>query len=148
MVKCQRQGGIFMDVICCEQCGKLFNSMGFFRLCPVCTERDEKDFSMIKEYLSEHPLAKIFDVANDLSIPIKQIKRYLKESRLEIIEQNNRFLLCEDCGKPIRTGRYCDECYRKHHRYLNTYYVGNTSKKSSSRINLTTNNRETIASPR
>ena len=137
-----------MDIISCEQCGKLFNSMGFFKLCPVCTERDEKDFSMIKEYLCEHPLAKVFDVANDLSIPIKQIKRYLRESRLEIVEKNNKFLSCEDCGKPIRTGKYCDECYRKFHRNFSTAYVGNVNKKYSSRINLNSTNKDTISSPR
>ena len=101
-----------MEMMNCEHCGKVFNTTGFFKLCPLCTERDEKDFSMIKEYLSEHPFAKIFDVANDLNMPIRKIKRYLRESRLEIIEPNNRFLFCEDCGKPIRSGKYCDECYK------------------------------------
>jgi len=126
-----------MDMMNCECCGKVFNSTGFFNLCPVCTEKDERDFAMIKEYLCEHPYAKIFDVANDLNMSIKKIKRYLRESRLEIIEPNNRFLFCEDCGKPIRSGKYCDECYRKFHQNFRAIYV-NSTYRYPSRINLTT----------
>jgi len=40
-------------------------------------------FQKIKDYLNVHPCAKIFDVVADLNISIKQIKRYLRESRLE-----------------------------------------------------------------
>jgi len=84
----------------------------FFRVCPTCYENDENEFQKIKDYLNVHPCAKIFDVVADLNISIKQIKRYLRESRLEILEKDNHFLLCESCGKSIRTGRYCDECYK------------------------------------
>jgi hypothetical protein len=38
------------------------------------------------------------------------IKRYLKEERLEIVDDKNTFLLCEKCNTPIKSGMYCDEC--------------------------------------
>lgn len=126
-----------MSMINCEHCGKVFNSNGFFKVCPGCMERDENDFTKIKEYLYERPCSKIFEVANDLNMPVKKIKRYLRENRLEIIEKNNHFLFCEMCGKPIRSGKYCDECYREFHRNFKTIYVGNVKQKYSPRINMT-----------
>lgn len=128
-----------MDMINCEHCGRVFNSNGFFKVCPICMEKDEKDFSKIKEYLYEHPCAKIFDVVTDLDMPVKKIKRYLRESRLEIIEKDNHFLFCEMCGKPIRSGQYCDECYREFHRDFKTIYIDNV--KHSYKINLTSSNK-------
>jgi len=73
-----------IDVVTCEICGRLYNNpSGFFRVCPTCYENDENEFQKIKDYLNVHPCAKIFDVVADLNISIKQIKRYLRESRLE-----------------------------------------------------------------
>ncbi len=126
-----------MSMINCEHCGKVFNSSGFFKVCPVCMERDENDFAKIKEYLYERPCSKIFDVSNDLNISVKKIKRYLRENRLEIIEKNNHFLFCEMCGKPIQSGNYCDECYREFHRDFKTIYIDNARQKHLSKVKLT-----------
>lgn len=100
---------------CCGRCGKIFQSGGFFKVCPTCVAIDEEDFSKIKEYLYSHPDANIFNVVNDLNVSINKIRRYLKESRLEIKEENNRFLFCKCCGKPIRSGEHCDSCYHDHY---------------------------------
>ncbi|HOM03762.1 MAG TPA: flagellar protein [Acetivibrio sp.] len=124
-----------IDISTCEICGKLYNNPhGFFRVCPICYESDEYEFKKIKDYLNLHPSAKIFDVVTDLNISVKQIKRYLRESRLEILEKDNHFLLCESCGKSIRTGRYCDECYKSHHRNIKAGYSSSNSTKHSNAI--------------
>ncbi len=35
----------------------------------------------------------------------------MKEGRLEIRDENTNLLLaCERCGKPIKSGRFCDRC--------------------------------------
>jgi len=125
-----------VKTINCERCGKTFNSSGFFNVCPVCTGLDEQDFLRIKEYLYEHPGAKLLDVVTDLNIPVRKIKRYLRENRLEILEKNNRFLFCEMCGKPIRSGQFCDTCYKEFHRDYNTIYIGAVNSKHTNRINL------------
>lgn len=118
------------DLKNCERCGKLHNST-FFNLCPPCLEQDEADFRKIKEFLYEHPCAKIFEVVSALGMPVNKIKRYLRENRLEIIESNNRFLFCEMCGKPIRSGKYCDSCYREFHHDFKVFYVNSKSGHSS-----------------
>lgn len=125
-----------MEMINCERCGKVFNTTGFFKLCSVCTEIDEQDFSKIKDYLNAHPCAKIYDVAFDLDISVKKIKRYLRENRLEILEIDNHFLFCEMCGKPIRSGQYCDNCYKEFHSNFKSVYIGNIHSKHSKKVHL------------
>ncbi len=120
----------------CERCGKMFGSNGFYNVCELCTKRDEQDFLKIKEYLTEHPGAKLFDVVSDLNVAVRKIKRYLRENRLEIIESNNHFLFCEMCGKPIRSGQLCDNCYSEFHRDYKTVYLDVINPKTGSRITL------------
>lgn len=122
------------EIITCELCGKLYNSNGFFGVCPICQENDESDFRRIKDYLNIHPCAKIFDVVADLDISVKKIKRYLRESRLEILEKENHFLFCEECRKSIRSGKYCDECYKKYHKDIKVVYSGSNNSKHSNAI--------------
>lgn len=123
-----------IDLITCEICGKLYNPNGFFRVCPICYESDESDFKRIKDYLNLHPCAKIFDVVADLNISVKKIKRYLRESRLEILEKENHFLFCEGCGKSIRSGVYCDECYKTHHKNIKVICSDSNDTKHSNAI--------------
>jgi len=101
------------QMINCKKCGKLFNSTGFSDKCIDCYKEDEMTFDKIREYVKEHPGAKVFEVSTCLDISIKRIKQYLREGRLEIVEKNNHFLGCEKCGKPIQSGRYCDDCYKQ-----------------------------------
>ena len=69
-------------LISCSRCGKFFETDGWQTLCLDCIEQDEKDFRRIREYIYEHPGAKIFDVSLNLDVSIAKIKRYLREGRL------------------------------------------------------------------
>lgn len=101
-----------MKKVNCARCGRLYEYNGISDYCPICMQYDEANFQRIKEYLNEHPKATVLQVAGGLDIPVKMIKKYLKEGRLEVIEAENFFLECERCGTPIKTGRYCEECIR------------------------------------
>lgn len=130
-----------MELKNCERCGRVYKSNGFHAVCPVCFEQDETDFRKIKDYLYEHPCAKVFEVVNELDISVKQIKRYLRENRLEIVEKDNDFLFCETCGKPIRSGKYCDDCYRESNHDFKVIYTGNYNSKHSNSVNFKSTNR-------
>jgi hypothetical protein len=44
---------------------------------------------------------------------VEKIKRFLKEGRLEITNDDGNLILeCETCGKSIKSGRFCPECER------------------------------------
>lgn len=96
----------------CQRCGRMFEQIGLEDVCPVCALLDEEEFKRIKEFLTEHQGASTTEVMQHTGVSLKQIKRYLKEERLEIVGDNKGFLRCELCGKPLNSGRYCDDCYR------------------------------------
>jgi len=119
----------------CSRCGRLFEVTGIRSLCPECYIRDERDFEKIREYLYEHPGAKVFEVSENLGVPVPQIKRYLREERLEIIEDNNLFLKCESCGKPIRSGILCDTCKKSNPHDYKSFYTSNLERKLQQKVN-------------
>ena len=122
-------------LISCSRCVKFFETDGWQTLCLDCIEQDEKDFRRIREYIYEHPGAKIFDVSLNLDVSIAKIKRYLREGRLEIMEKNNLFLKCEMCGKPICSGNYCDDCFKQVNHDYKAVFVGKSASKTKSSLN-------------
>jgi flagellar operon protein (TIGR03826 family) len=99
------------DVRNCRRCGRIYNYIGGAPICQLCKEQDEVDFKNVKEYLYKNPGATLSEVSTVLEISVEKIKGYLKEGRLEIINnEGNMVLECETCGKAIRTGRYCESC--------------------------------------
>ena len=99
-----------MDIRNCIYCRRIFKQVGGEKCCPACREEDEKNYSNVKEYLLEHKGASIYEVSSVLNIPVRRIQEYLREGRLEIIEEDNCLLKCERCGKPIKTGKHCNLC--------------------------------------
>ena len=98
------------DIRNCKNCGRIFNYLGK-PICPDCVKADEDDFKRVKEYLYKYPGTSMTKVAEELGVTMQQIKRYLREGRLEIVgDDPNIILSCEHCGKSIKTGRFCDLC--------------------------------------
>jgi len=92
------------DVRNCKKCGRIFNYIGGSPLCPSCREHEEKEFQRIKQYLYENPGASLTQVSVELDISVEMIRRFLREGRLEIANDDGNLILeCENCGKSIRT---------------------------------------------
>jgi flagellar operon protein (TIGR03826 family) len=101
------------DVRNCRKCGKIFNHIGGAPICPACREKEEEDFQRVKKYLYENPGASLTQVSTELEISVEMIKRFLREGRLEIAnDEGNLVLECENCGRSIKTGRFCPDCER------------------------------------
>lgn len=102
-----------LDVRNCRKCGKIFNYIGGAPICPACREKEEEDFQRVKKYLYENPGASLTQVSTELEISVEMIKRFLREGRLEIAnDEGNLVLECENCGRSIKTGRFCPDCER------------------------------------
>jgi flagellar operon protein (TIGR03826 family) len=100
------------DVRNCRKCGKIFNYIGS-PICQVCKQAEEEDFKAIKDYLYRNPGSSITQVSAELDISVEKIRRFLKDGRLEITgDDGNMILECENCGKSIKSGRFCDDCER------------------------------------
>lgn len=101
-----------MDVRNCRKCGRIFNYvMGPF-FCPGCREAMEGKFQEVKTYIREHPGVDVQTVSDECDIEKSQIYQWLREERLELAEGSMITLSCEKCFKPIKSGRYCENCKR------------------------------------
>lgn len=99
-----------MDVKNCRSCGRLFNYMGGQQICPSCQRKLEDKFRDVKIYLDDNPNATVNRVAEDNEVSVKQIRQWIKDERLTLLEATLDGVVCEQCGTPIKSGRYCDKC--------------------------------------
>ena len=99
-----------MNVTNCRGCGRLFNVLSNERLCPQCKQKIEDVFQKVKQYLEENPNASVNQVAEDNEVSVKQIKQWVREERLTFSEDSVQGIDCENCGRMIRTGRFCESC--------------------------------------
>ncbi len=102
-----------MDVRNCKQCGRLFNYISGLPICPACKEELEKKFVQVKEYIREHGKAGIQQIAHDNEVDVKLIKQWIREERLIFSKDSPVMIECENCGAPIRSGRFCPQCVGK-----------------------------------
>ncbi|MEJ8552649.1 flagellar protein [Tepidibacter sp. Z1-5] len=99
-----------MNLINCKECGRMFGSQNGELYCSKCRVDDNADFKKVREYLYDNPGATVQEVAEETGVSETLIIKFLKQERIEIIEDGNAILLCERCGKSIRSGRYCEVC--------------------------------------
>lgn len=98
-----------MDVRNCKSCGKMFNYIGR-PICPQCAAALEEKFQEVKEYIIEHPMANITQVAEDTDVTAQQLRKWVREERLSFSDASLVGLNCEGCGTLIKTGRFCEAC--------------------------------------
>lgn len=94
----------------CIRCGKVF-AYTYNPVCNKCLEQEEEEFKRVKEYIYENPGSTVFEVSEATGVSVEKIMKFLREERLELSSENANLLLeCESCGRPIKSGRYCEEC--------------------------------------
>ena len=102
-----------MEVITCKSCGKIFNYISGSRICPQCVKKMDEKFTEVKKYVYDHPKIGINELAEEMDVSIRQIKRWVKEERLCFSEDSPVGIECENCGTLIKTGRFCKSCKDK-----------------------------------
>lgn len=103
----------------CDLCGgvMIFKGVGEYR-CEECNTLAYDDYGKVRVFLEKHRGANAVEIENATGVKQKTIRLMLKESRLEIVEGSNSFLVCECCNKKIRYGRLCSKCEVDFHRKL------------------------------
>jgi len=99
-----------MDVTNCKTCGRLFNVLGRERICPNCQRALEDKFQQVKRYLQDNPNASVEQTATDNEVSTKQIRQWVREERLVLTSPTEAGIVCELCGIPICSGRFCSAC--------------------------------------
>jgi flagellar operon protein (TIGR03826 family) len=107
-----------MDVRNCKECKRLFNYIGGPQLCDACKDKLEDKFQEVKEYLWENPKATVAEISEAKEVSTNQLRQWIREERLQLADDSPIAITCENCGKKIITGRYCQECKNKMARGL------------------------------
>ncbi len=110
-----------MEVRNCKNCGRLFNYMGAgsSKICPACAQALEEVFNNVKKYIEENPGANIDIISKECDVSVQQLTQWVRQERLTFSEDSPITVECESCGKPIRSGRFCEECSNRMARGLN-----------------------------
>lgn len=95
----------------CAGCGKLFDAPSpSIKLCQQCEMDDQKQFDKVKEYLKEHATATVIEITKETGVGRKQIYEWVRTGRLDVAGIHDLGIVCEGCGEPINTGRFCIQC--------------------------------------
>jgi flagellar operon protein (TIGR03826 family) len=100
-----------MEIRNCRRCGKIFQYNGNY-ICASCLRKEDEDFKKVKEYLRAHPGSTSMEVSEATEVDIKTIDRFIRAGLLDSDEYElaEGELECEKCGRPIKSGRFCDYC--------------------------------------
>lgn len=107
-----------MSIKNCSRCGRMFQSEGPGKLCARCLDNDEEDFKVVREYVYDNPNSNIPEVAECTGVTEEKILKFLRQGKLVLKDELSMVLDCERCGKPIKSGRFCDSCTNEMSRDL------------------------------
>lgn len=96
----------------CKKCGKLFLFVGS-PVCKKCTELEEEQFQLVKQYLREHARASVAETSEATGVPPYMVVEFLRRGRLlgEIPMAQGQEPLCVICKKPVASGKnICSKC--------------------------------------
>jgi hypothetical protein len=71
----------------CRICGSIFSSAIPLAYCNEHKYIDDKQFSIVEEYVIKHPLCNAIEVHNNTKISLLELLRYIDEGRLSIVEE-------------------------------------------------------------
>jgi len=97
-----------MEARQCKKCGKLFN---YIRspICVECTDDDDKEFHLVKDYIYEHPKSNLSEISESTGVDNKVLLGFLREGRIAL-KTCSQYYTCARCGDQINTGVYCIKC--------------------------------------
>ena len=108
----------------CEFCGAPIPRNSEEKFCERC--RDRILFQQVKDYIRANDVNE-FQVAAHFGIPLRTVKGWIKEGRIEYKEMadgkrsiNNNFS-CERCGAPVSFGTLCPKCLKLLNKNMHGY---------------------------
>ncbi len=97
------------DIKVCKRCRKLFQGYRM-ECCPACEEELDSIFERAREYVYENPHENMISLSKALDVHEADILRLVREGRLSFSSAEGSGILCEQCGRPIASGRVCEDC--------------------------------------
>lgn|SRR5699024_1393081 len=95
----------------CSRCGEVFVKTTR-DICHNCYQLEEKAFNTVYKFLSirKHRQATIPEIVEATGVEEELIFKFIKQKRLRNSDFPNLTYPCERCGKPISSGKICQEC--------------------------------------
>lgn len=120
----------------CELCQKLIPQSYKFEICPQCKENNL--FSEVKEFIRNNDVNE-YQVAEYFHIPIRKVKTWIKEGRIEYKENDQKTVTfgrvpCQRCGAPVSFGTLCQKCLKLMNKDIHGYNTQKTSDASKMRF--------------
>lgn len=108
----------------CTFCGKPIPRSADYVCCPDCQELIL--FRAVREYIRSNDVNE-FQVADHFDIPLRLVKRWIKEGRIEYkTAGDGKFisnLRCARCGAPATFGTVCAACLKLLNKNVHGYGV-------------------------
>lgn len=120
----------------CELCSRTLAPDYENTMCPQCLEQEL--FSKVKEFIRTYDVTE-YDVAEKFQIPVRKVKEWIKEGRIEYKEDKTarkKFdtMRCTKCGELISFGSVCSKCIRKASKSGTAVINPLQDKKSNSKM--------------
>ncbi|MDD6637719.1 MAG: FeoC-like transcriptional regulator [Lachnospiraceae bacterium] len=96
----------------CEYCKRPLPIHYEHALCPNCL--DAQLFHEVKEFIRSNNVNE-YEVAEHFGIPIKQVKAWIREGRIEYRTSESGGAIsmhCQRCGSPVSFGTLCPKCLK------------------------------------
>jgi ribosomal protein L32 len=93
----------------CPRCGKLFMRQNA-PICEPCVKEEDEIFETVRLFVKENPRCSMNEVSEACDVPLKRIKQYIKDGKLDATEGMAKDVTCSKCGRPILSGRMCSAC--------------------------------------
>lgn len=128
----------------CQYCGTTMPVTVKYPYCDSC--REIILFQKVKDFIRENDVNE-FQVAAQFGLPLRTVKGWIKEGRIEYKETaagakalNNK-LKCERCGAPVTFGTVCPKCLKAMNNNVKGYGMQQTAQGDDRMFFLDENNK-------
>ena len=124
----------------CKECGKVMTYGGMRKLCQDCTDKREKQYLEVRNFVKSNPNVAIEVVSEATGVEERRIREFIREGLIEPTALDGFPVDCQRCGKPIAKGTYCPICQQDLASNLSRERPGKTptdKKGSEKRKSLT-----------
>ncbi len=97
----------------CSRCKRIFIPVSGEKICPDCRAADLALEERVKTYVRDHPGITINELIEGSGVPSKFVWRMVQQGQFENSSLKDAQYPCNNCGKLITRGTYCDECTGK-----------------------------------
>ena len=93
----------------CRYCRRL-SVIDEAEVCKDCVDSQEDKYHSVKDYLYDNKGATVSMVSDNCGVRTGTVMRWLREERIEVLENSKVKLRCARCDAEILSGSFCKDC--------------------------------------